>query len=135
MNYVEMSTEELKKLEAELSKQYDEYKSLNLKLDMSRGKPSPAQLDLTNGMLDVITSKTSLVTESGVDCRNYGVLEGIEEARKLMGDFLGVPAENVFVCGNASLNVMYDCVANSMLFGVMGSTPWCKLKNPKLTRE
>ena len=96
MNYVEMSTEELKKLEAELSKQYDEYKSLNLKLDMSRGKPSPAQLDLTNGMLDVITSKTSLVTESGVDCRNYGVLEGIEEARKLMGDFLGVPAENVF---------------------------------------
>ena len=130
MNYVEMSTEELKKLEAELSKQYDEYKSLDLKLDMSRGKPSPAQLDLTNGMLDVITSKTSLVTESGVDCRNYGVLEGIKEARKLMGDFLGVPAENVFVCGNASLNVMYDCVANSMLFGVMGSTPWCKLNNP-----
>ena len=130
MNYVEMSTEELKKLEAELSKQYDGYKSLNLKLDMSRGKPSPAQLDLTNDMLDVITSKTSLVTESGVDCRNYGVLEGIKEARKLMGDFLGVPAENVFVCGNASLNVMYDCVANSMLFGVMGSTPWCKLKNP-----
>ena len=98
MNYVEMSTEELKKLEAELSKQYDGYKSLNLKLDMSRGKPSPAQLDLTNDMLDVITSKTSLVTESGVDCRNYGVLEGIKEARKLMGDFLGVPAENVFVC-------------------------------------
>ena len=130
MKYVEMSTDELNALLADLKKEYDEYKSLGLKLDMSRGKPSPAQLDISNDILDVITSKDSLVSDSGVDCRNYGNLEGIEEARKLMGDFLGVDSSNVFVCGNASLNIMYDCVANSMLFGVNGSTPWCKLNAP-----
>lgn len=130
MKYVEMSTDELNALLADLKKEYDDYKSLGLKLDMSRGKPSPAQLDISNDILDVITSKDSLVSDSGVDCRNYGNLEGIEEARKLMGDFLGVDSSNVFVCGNASLNIMYDCVANSMLFGVNGSTPWCKLNAP-----
>lgn len=130
MNYVEMSTDELKGLLADLNKEYEDYKALGLKLDMSRGKPSPAQLDISNEILDVLTSKDSLVSDSGVDCRNYGNLEGIEEARKLMGDFMGVDASNVFVCGNASLNIMYDCVANSMLFGVNGSTPWCKLNTP-----
>lgn len=130
MNYVEMSTDELKGLFADLNKQYEDYKALGLKLDMSRGKPSPAQLDISNDILDVLTSKDSLVSPSGVDCRNYGNLEGIDEARKLMGEFMGVDASNVFVCGNASLNIMYDCVANSMLFGVNGSTPWCKLNAP-----
>ena len=127
MKYTEMSIDELNEVRAGLLKEYEDYKALGLKLDMSRGKPSPAQLDISNDMLDVFNSESSLVTESGIDCRNYGNLEGIPEARKLMGDFLGVPAENVYVCGNASLNIMYDCVANSMLFGVMGTTPWCKL--------
>ena len=127
MKYTEMSIDELNEVHAGLLKEYEDYKALGLKLDMSRGKPSPAQLDISNDMLDVFNSESSLVTESGIDCRNYGNLEGIPEARKLMGDFLGVPAENVYVCGNASLNIMYDCVANSMLFGVMGTTPWCKL--------
>ncbi len=130
MKYIEMSTDELKNIHAGLLKEYEDYKGLGLRLDMSRGKPSPAQLDITNDMFDVINSSCSYVTESGIDCRNYGNLEGIPEARKLMGDFLGVPADNVFVCGNASLNIMYDCVANSMLFGVMGSTPWCRLREP-----
>ena len=127
MKYTEMSIDELNEVRAGLLKEYEDYKALGLKLDMSRGKPSPAQLDISNDMLDVFNSESSLVTDSGIDCRNYGNLEGIPEARKLMGDFLGVPAENVYVCGNASLNIMYDCVANSMLFGVMGTTPWCKL--------
>ncbi len=127
--YSEMSKTELQELQTELNKEYERMKSLNLKLDMSRGKPSPAQLDLSNDILDVINSTTPCVSESGVDCRNYGNLEGIPEARRLMGDFLRVPADNVYVCGNASLNIMYDCVANSVLFGVMGSTPWCQLKN------
>lgn len=130
MKYVEMSTEELKDISAKLNKEYEDYKALNLKLDMSRGKPSPAQLDISNKMMDIINSESSFASSSGVDSRNYGNLEGIKEARELMGEFLSVPAENVFVCGNASLNIMYDCVASSMLFGVMGSTPWCKLSNP-----
>lgn len=131
MKYSEMSKEELKKQLEILNKEYDEAKAEGLKLDMSRGKPSSAQLDVSNGLLATIGNDGHWVSESGIDCRNYGFLEGIPEARKLMGDLMEVPAENVFVCGNASLNVMYDCVASSMLFGVMGSTPWCKLDKVK----
>lgn len=129
--YSEMSKQELKEQYDVLNKEYADAKAKGLKLDMSRGKPSPSQLSVSDGLLDVINSSTGCVSDSGIDCRNYGNLEGIPEARELMGEFLGVPAENVFVCGNASLNVMYDCVASSMLFGIMGSTPWCKLDRVK----
>ena len=129
--YQDMSKEELISLKEELSGQYQEAKAKGLKLDMSRGKPAPAQLDMERDFLDVIHPNTDLKTESGIDCRNYGLLDGIPEAKKLIGDMLGVPADQVIVCGNASLNVMYDTVARSMLFGVMGSTPWCKLDKVK----
>ena len=129
--YSEMSKQELKEQYDVLNKEYADAKAKGLKLDMSRGKPSPSQLSVSDGLLDVINSSTGCVSDSGIDCRNYGNLEGIPEARELMGEFLGVPAENVFVCGNASLNVMYDCVASSMLFGIMGSTPWCELDRVK----
>lgn len=129
--YKERNREELLILEQELSQKYEDYKAKGLKLDMSRGKPSASQLDMERDFMDVLTSEDSMKTEDGVDCRNYGVLEGIPEARKLMGDMMGVPAEQVIVFGNASLSVMYDTVARSMLFGVMGSTPWCKLPKVK----
>ena len=83
MNYVEMSTEELKKLEAELSKQYDEYKSLNLKLDMSRGKPSPTQLGVSVGLMDVINSDSDMKSECGIDCRTMGALMEFQKSRDL----------------------------------------------------
>lgn len=129
--YKELSTEELCALKKELSGQYEDAKAKGLKLDMSRGKPAPAQLDMEMDFLDVINSNSPVKTEAGVDCRNYGILEGIPEARKLMADILGVSAEQVLVCGNASLNIMYDTIARSMIFGVMGSTPWCKLDKVK----
>lgn len=131
MKYSEMSKEELREQLEILNKEYEDVKAEGLKLDMSRGKPSSAQLDVSNGLLATIGNDGHWVSESGIDCRNYGFLEGIPEARKLMGDLMEVPAENVFVCGNASLNVMYDCLAGSMLFGVMGSTPWCRLDKVK----
>lgn len=131
MKYCEMSKDGLREQLAVLNKEYEEAKAKGLKLDMSRGKPSSAQLDVSNGLLATIGNDGHWVSESGIDCRNYGFLEGIPEARKLMGDLMDVPAENVFVCGNASLNVMYDCVSSSMLFGVMGSTPWCRLEKVK----
>ncbi len=131
MQYSEMSKAELQEELERLKADYEKYKGFGLALNMARGKPSPAQLDLSAGMLDAFTSKDDPVTESGVDTRNYGNLEGIPEARALMGDWLGVPAENIYVCGNASLNIMYDCVADAMLFGVMGSTPWCRLDKVK----
>lgn len=129
--YKEMSKEELLVLREALNKEYEEVKAKGLKLDMSRGKPAASQLDMEMDFMNVLDGESVLKTEDGVDCRNYGILEGIPEARKLMGDMLGVPAENIIVCGNASLTIMYDTIARSMLFGVMGSTPWCKLDKVK----
>lgn len=129
--YKELSKEELLTLKEELNKEYEEVKAKGLKLDMSRGKPAASQLDMEMEFMDVLNSKSVLKTEALVDCRNYGILDGIPEARKLMGDMLGVPADNVIVCGNASLTIMYDTIARSMMFGVMGGTPWCKLDKVK----
>ena len=130
-SYSELTREELLELKIELEKKYEEAKAEGLALDMSRGKPSPAQLDLSRGMLDVLNSSSELKAENGIDVRNYGLLEGIYEARKLMGDIMGVPAENVIVCGNASLNIMYDLVSRAEVFGFDGCTPWAKLDKVK----
>ena len=116
---------------SELEEQFKEIKAKGLNLDMSRGKPSAAQLDLAMGMMDVLNSKTDLRCMEGVDCRNYGVLDGIGEIKQLLADLIEVPKDNIVVFGNSSLNVMYDTVARSMTHGVMGSTPWCKLDKVK----
>ena len=129
--YKELSKEELLTLKEDLNKEYEEVKAKGLKLDMSRGKPAASQLDMEMEVMDVLNSGSVLKTEAGVDCRNYGILDGIPEARKLMGDMLGVSADQVIVCGNASLTIMYDTIARSMIFGVLGSTPWCKLDKVK----
>jgi len=129
--YKDLTVEELKALKSELEAKFAEFKAQNLKLDMSRGKPSKAQLDLSMGMMDVLSSNANLVCEEGVDCRNYGVLDGINEAKQLLSDMSEVPKENIVIFGNSSLNLMYDTVARSMTHGVMGSTPWCKLDKVK----
>ena len=129
--YKDLSKEELLTLQEQLNKEYEEAKAKGLKLDMSRGKPAASQLDMEMDFMNVLNADSILKTEAGVDCRNYGVMDGIPEARKLIGDVLGVPADNVIVFGNASLNIMYDTVARSEIFGVMGETPWCKLDKVK----
>lgn len=130
-SYKSMTKAELEALKAELEKQFEDAKAKGLKLDMSRGKPTPAQLDLSMGMLDVLNSKEEVRAQDGLDCRNYGVLDGIPEAKKLLGDMMEVPAEQVIICGNASLTIMYDTVSRSMTHGVCGSTPWMKLDKVK----
>lgn len=129
--YKSMSKEELQQLQAELSKAFEDAKGKGLKLDMSRGKPSAAQLSLSNSLLDVLNSESDYKAADGTDCRNYGVLEGLPEARKLMADMMDTTPEHVIVCGNASLTIMYDTVSRSMTHGVCGSTPWCKLDTVK----
>ena len=129
--YKDLSKDELKALKKELTRKFEEVKAKGLKLDMSRGKPSTEQLNLSMGMMDVLTSSSDLVCEEGVDCRNYGVLDGIREAKQLLADMMEVPKDNIVIFGNSSLNVMYDTVARSMIHGVMGSTPWCKLDKVK----
>lgn len=129
--YKDLSKEELLTLQKQLNKEYEEAKAKELKLDMSRGKPAASQLDMEMDFMNVLNADSIFKTEAGVDCRNYGVMDGIPEARKLIGDVLGVSADNVIVFGNASLNIMYDTVARSEIFGVMGETPWCKLDKVK----
>lgn len=124
--YREMSKEELASLKEQLTAVYKEYQGKNLSLNMARGKPSPAQLDLSLPMLDVLNSKSDFNTADG-DVRNYGVLTGLQEAKELMGAMMDAPAENVIMYGSASLTLMYDTVSRSYTHGVMGSTPWCKL--------
>lgn len=133
-SYQEMSREELLKEKESLEQQYKEICKKGLKLDMSRGKPSKEQLELSMPMMDVLTSQTPLVSRAGTDIRNYGVIDGITEGQEFIASLVGLGPEaydNVIVYGNASLNIMYDCIARSMLFGVNGSTPWCKLDKVK----
>ncbi len=129
--YKNLSVEELKELKTKLDAEFEEVKARGLNLDMSRGKPSAEQLNLSMGMMDVLTSDTDLICQEGVDCRNYGVLDGIAEAKQLLADMMEVPKQNIIIFGNSSLNVMYDQIARSMTHGVLESTPWAKLDKVK----
>ncbi len=129
--YQELNREELLALQSELNEEYEKAKAKGLNLNMSRGKPAVSQLDMGMDFLDVLNSGSELVTESGVDTRNYGELTGIAEAKKLMADMIGVEADKVIVCGNGSLEIMYDTVSRSMTHGVIDSTPWCRLDKVK----
>lgn len=129
--YAEMTKEELVALRKELKGQYREMQGKDLKLDMSRGKPCVEQLDLSMGMMDVLSSNDDLTCEDGTDCRNYGVLTGIDEARELLADMMEVNPNTIIIYGNSSLNVMYDTVSRAMTHGIMGNTPWCKLDKVK----
>jgi len=127
-NYCELPVERLRELQKDLERQYGEYCSRNLALDMSRGKPSGSQLDLTNGILDRLDG---YMVEGGIDARNYGCLEGIHEARKLFSDLLGIPRERLMIGGNSSLNMMYDTIVRHWVFGTHGHTPWGRLPSVK----
>lgn len=129
--YREMSKDELTQQKAELIKQFEDAKGMGLKLDMSRGKPTSAQLDMTMGLMDALNSDSDMMTMDGIDTRNYGLMDGIIEAKHLLADVMSVPAENVIVYGNSSLSIMYDTISRSVTHGVMGSTPWGKLEQVK----
>ena len=131
MQYNEMSKEQLLQLKAELDERYKEAKAKGLNLNMSRGKPSAKQLDVSLGLLDTINSSSDLKALDGTDCRNYGVLDGIPEAKKLMADMMGTTPDHVIVYGNASLNIMYDQISRAYTHGILGNTPWCKLDKVK----
>jgi aspartate/methionine/tyrosine aminotransferase len=122
------SKQDLLNLKQELESNYNEFKSLGLKLDMSRGKPSGTQLNLSNPILNAMDSYYS---EDGSDCRNYGHLEGLPEAKKLFGELLGIAPSQIIIGGNSSLNLMHDTITRLMLFGSQGGTPWCKLDKVK----
>lgn len=120
----DMSQEEIKILKAKVEREYEDIKAMSLSLDMSRGKPAPAQLELTK---DMLCGPMKFVGENGFDYRNYGILDGIPEVKRMMADMLSVAENEVFVGGNSSLNMMYDMVSHAYTHGVVGSEkPWGK---------
>ena len=116
MGYLDLSKQELEKEYGNLVKRFEEIKGMGLNLNMARGKPGKEQLDLSLPMLDTINSKSDFIGEDKMDCRNYGLLNGITECRKLFADILGVDAENVIVGGSSSLNMMFDTISCFTLY-------------------
>ena len=134
MSYLSMTRSELNAELGSLMNEYENFKAKGLKLDMSRGIPGSDQLELTAKMLCILEkSEDCIIDVEGkkTDCRSYGVLDGIPEAKRLIGELLEMSPDNIIVCGNSSLNIMYNSVANAMLYGICGSTPWCKLDKVK----
>lgn len=122
-----MTQDELREMLAEEQAKLDKWSEMNLTLDLTRGKPNQAQLDLSSGMLSIISDRGDCFSASGLDCRNYGILDGLPETKKLFGDLLNIPPERILVLGNSSLNVMYDTMVRAMLFGVAGGyEPWSR---------
>ena len=132
MSYLNCSKQELEKEYSSLVKQFEDVKSKGLNLNMARGKPGKEQLDLSLGLLDVVNSSSDFVGADGMDCRNYGILKGIEECRKLFGEMLGVDYNKVMVGGSSSLNMMFDTISCMMTKSVVdGCKPWYEVKNRK----
>lgn len=130
MNLFQMNKSELEAFKNEVEAQYNNFKSLGLKLDMSRGKPSPQQLDLSMDMMNCL-SADDYKSENSMDCRNYGILDGIPEAKRLFADMIDVNADEVIVFGNSSLNIMFWTIQTAFTHGILGSTPWGKLDKVK----
>lgn len=131
MNYLEMTkAEQQAQLEA-MKVEYKKFQDMNLSLNMARGKPGASQLDLTEGMLTVLSSSADCKAADGLDCRNYGVLDGIPEMKAMFAKVLGVNDSEIFVGGNSSLTMMFDAVAAMMTANPNGGTPWAKLDTVK----
>jgi len=131
MRYQEMSQRELQREYRKLSAAYREMEQQGLHLDLSRGKPSPEQLELSRKMLDEVNSGSVLDSVDGTDCRNYGCLDGIPEAKALLAGMVGCRPEQVIVGGNSSLTLMFDILSHAMIDGLLGGTPWCQVPNRK----
>ena len=129
--YKDMGAGEMRELYDELARQYERYCALGLELNMARGKPSPAQLELSMPLLDCVNSEADYLADDGTDCRNYGVLAGLPEARALIADMLDVTPEQVVICGGSSLNIMFDTIARAWITGLGGQAPWSKLDHVK----
>ena len=129
--YAELTVEELTEELAQLKAQYKKIQALGMNLNMSRGIPCQEQLDLSMDMMDVLDSSSDLTCDDGTDCRTYGQLTGIQEARELLGDMMENNPKDIIIYGNSSLNVMFDTISRAWTHGIMGNPPWCRLPEVK----
>ena len=131
MQYAAMSRAEMAAELEKLQASYRAFAAKGMKLDLSRGKPWADQLDMMTGMLDCLSDTADCKTDGGFDCRNYGLLEGTPEAKRLFSELLNIPEENLFIGGNSSLNLMYDTVARCLLYGTCDGEPWVRAEKVK----
>jgi len=126
-----LSPQELRQIKLHLLKRYRGFQARNIKLDMTRGKPCSEQLDLSMGMLNCVNDG-EYIAENGLDCRNYGGLDGIPEAKALFSEYMEVDVDEIIIGGNSSLNMMHDTFMRAMVNGVTDDTvPWKMLPNVK----
>ena len=130
MDMHNLTADELKEHLDALYEEYETFKSMNRHLDMSRGKPGAMQLKLSGEILEQ-KYMGNFLSKSGIDCRSYGLLDGIDECKSIFSELLDVPKKNIIIFGNSSLNVMFDYISQCMLFGASGKTPWCRLDKVK----
>ena len=131
MKLAAKTTEELRQIHQEAQQQYDDFKSLNLNLNMARGKPCAEQLDLALGVLEALHARSEFANSKGDDCRNYGVWNGLPEMRAIFSKMIDVPADQIILGNNSSLQMMFDCIAQGYTHGYSGCTPWCKQEKLK----
>ncbi len=129
-NYCEMQRDELLQEFEKVKKEYESLRALHLSLDMSRGKPSFDNMDISEKMFDLVGNDTGFKNISGIDCRNYGGLDGLVELKNLFAEILELKPEQIIVGGNSSLNMMFDTIAQAMTHG-MGAEPWYECKERK----
>ena len=127
--FTEMSDKELAAIRNEEKRRLDDFRSRGLSINMARGKPSAEQLDFSDALLNETKETMGVFSEDGTDCRNYGLMFGIGEIRRLFGEMMGFPAENVFACGCASLSLMFDYISQCITHGTGGEKPW--ILNPE----
>ena len=126
----DLKDDDLRALRRQVRQDYEAFCARGLKLDMTRGKPAPEQLDLANAMM-TLPGNGDHFSEAGEDARNYGGLQGLSEARALFSSMLNTPPERIVVGDNSSLALMHDCIVWALLKGVPGSaTPWSQVKSP-----
>lgn len=123
--YKEMSRSELESEFKSVKALYESFRSKSLSLDMSRGKPGAENMDLSVDMFDLVGNETGFKNIDGIDCRNYGGLDGLRELKVLFAQILGLLPDQIIVGGNSSLNMMFDTIAQAMTHG-LGGEPWCK---------
>ncbi len=126
MKLLSMTPGEIKAIKQQAAEQYRDFKARGLCLNMARGKPCVEQLDLALGVLEALHARSEFANSNGDDCRNYGVWNGLPEMREIFGQLLGVPADNIILGNNSSLQMMFDTISQGYTHGCGGYTPWCK---------
>ena len=131
-DFQSLSTRDLQEKKSELLDRYGEFKSRNITLDMTRGKPCSEQLDLAMGMLECVKDE-DFRAQDGADCRNYGGLDGIAEAKALFAEYMGVSTDEIIIGASSSLNMMHDTFMRAMVKGITADTaPWMQQPGIKI---